>query len=321
MRRVTKACVPAVALLLLWACATPEPAPQESLLARYPVERPFAESRFSTFGGLTLHYRTWTPAGEPAAKILLLHAEGASTVTYRLLAPRLAEAGYAVVAIDLPGFGFSDTALEFEHTLANRTGVLWSLIDRLDTEPNEFPPADAWVIGGHGMGGQVATGMALERPARTAGLVLFATEVVGTQRARRGFWFPPVRWAWRAWLENSLYTPDGVDELLSSAYGRPATDEEVGLYAAPLVRPEMPNAYVRYARTAGEIDLSLDDLGAPALLIWGELDDWIDTETAAATAQAVPASTLEVVPNAHHLPMETHAAATSEAMVRWIGER
>lgn len=321
MRRVTKACVPAVALLLLWACATPEPAPEESLLARYPVERPFAESRFSTFGGLTLHYRTWTPAGEPAAKILLLHAEGASTVTYRRLGPQLAEAGYAVVAIDLPGFGFSDTALEFEHTLANRTGILWSLLDRLDTEPNEFPPADAWVVGGHGMGGQVATGMALERPARAAGLILFATEIVGAQRVRRGFWFPPVRWAWRAWLENSLYTWDGVEELLSSAYGRPATEEEVDVYTAPLLRPEMPNAYIHYARTADEMEFDLPSVGAPALLIWGANDDWIDLETAEATVAALPAATMEIVPDAHHLPMETHTAATRDAIVRWIGDR
>lgn len=307
--------------LLLWACTTPEPAPQVSLLARYPVERPFAESRFSTFGGLTLHYRTWTPAAEPTAKILLLHAEGASTVSYRRLGPQLAEAGYAVVAIDLPGFGFSDAALEFEHTLANRTGLLWSLLDRLDTEPNEFPPADAWVVGGHGMGGRVATGMAMERPARTAGLLLFATEIVGPQRARRGFWFPPVRWSWRAWLENSLYTRDGVEELLSSALGRPATDEEVDLYTAPLLRPRMPNAYIRYARTANEIEFDLGEIAAPALVIWGAEDDWIELETGEATANALPAAALELVPDAHHLPMETHTAAVRDAIVRWIGER
>lgn len=321
MRRVTKACIPALVLLLLWACAAPDPAPQQSLLARYPVERPFAESRFSTFGGLTLHYRTWTPAGEPAAKILLLHAEGASTVTYRRLGPQLAEAGYAVVAIDLPGFGFSDTALAFEHTLANRSGVLWSLLDRLDTEPNEFPPADAWVVGGHGMGGQVATAMALERPARTAGLVLFATEILGSQRPRRGFWFPPVRWAWRAWLENSLYTRDGVEELLSAAYGRPATDEETGLYTAPLLRPGMADAYVNYARTADETEFELDSIGAPALVIWGANDDWIEPATGEATVNALPGARLELVPDAHHLPMETHTAAVRDAIVGWIGGR
>lgn len=314
-------CASALTVLLLWGCTTSEPAPQESLLARYPVERPFAESRFSTFGGLTLHHRTWTPTGTPVAKILLLHAEGASTVTYRRLGPQLADAGYAVVAIDLPGFGFSDPALDFEHTLANRTGMIWSLLDRLDTEPNEFPPAEAWMVGGHGMGGQVATGMALERPARTAGLLLFATEIVGPQRVRRGFWLPPVRWAWRAWLENSLYTRDGVEEILSSAYGRPATEEEVDLYTAPLLRPQMPNAYVHYARSADEMEFELDALDTPALLIWGAEDDWIEPETGEATATALPAATLEVLPDAHHLPMETHTAATRDAIARWIDAR
>jgi pimeloyl-ACP methyl ester carboxylesterase len=308
-----------VATLVLGGCATTGPSPDEVLHSRYPPERPFAESRFATFAGVTLHYRAWTPEGPPTAKLLLLHAAGGSTVTYRLLAPRLAEAGYAVVAVDLPGFGFSDQALGFEHAADNRSGLLWTFVDRIDTEPNEFPAAPGWIVGGHGMGGRVATAMALERPARTEGLLLFAAEVAGVQRPGRGFALPPVRWAWRAWLTNSLYTVDGVRELLGEAYGRRPTDEEVGLYAAPLLRPDMPEAYVRYARTAGEMDFDLESISTSALLVWGAADTWIEPEEAQRAAARLPNARLVTVPGAAHLPMETHVDAVLEAFARWAG--
>lgn len=306
---------------LVCGCVTPPPTPEAPLLSLYPPERPFLESRFATLGGIALHYRAWTPEAPPRGKILLLHAAGASTVSFRTLGPLLAEAGFAVLAVDLPGFGFSDQALEFDHNLMNRSGLLWSLADRLDTEPNEFPPAERWIVAGHGMGGHVAVSMALERPARTERLLLFATEVLGTQRAGRGFWFPPVRWAWRSWLRNSLYTREGVAELLGEALGRPATEEETALYAAPLAREQMPDAYVNYARTAGEMTLDLGSIGSPTLLVWGEADGWVGVETGEATAAAIPESRLLVVPGAAHLPMETHAEEVAAAIIGWTAPR
>ncbi len=258
------------------------------------------------------------PNDTPRGKLLMIHAAGASTVSFRTLAPELAEAGYAVLAVDLPGFGFSDLALEFEHTAANRSGLLWSLADRLDTEDNGLPATDGWTIAGHGMGGEVAVQMALDRPGRTRGLVLFATEVVGLQRPGRFFGLPPVRWSVRAWIETSLYTPDGVDELLSEAYGRPAEAEEVDLYAAPLLRSKMPEAYVRYARTVGRIEFDLQSISNPSLILWGEADPWIDPEIAVQTAGQLPSSTLVTIPGAAHLPMETHAERVTDVLLEWL---
>ncbi|MFW6312969.1 MAG: alpha/beta fold hydrolase [Spirochaetota bacterium] len=314
--------VPTVALLALFAllagCATPGPTPTQRLLTRYPPERPFPESRFASFGGINLHYRLWMPNDTPRGKLLLLHAAGASTVSFRTLAPTLAGAGYAVLAVDLPGFGFSDRALEFEHTASNRSGLVWSLADRLDTEDNGLPPTDGWTVAGHGMGGEVAVQMALDRPGRTRGLVLFATEVVGKQRPGRFFGFPPVRWSTRAWVENSLYTPEGVEELLSEAYGRPATEEEVDLYVAPLLRGQMPEAYVRYARTVGEMEFDLQSIPNPSLILWGEADPWIDPEIAVQTAERLPAATLVTIEGAAHLPMETHSSRVVDALLGWL---
>ncbi|MFP4112818.1 MAG: alpha/beta fold hydrolase [Spirochaetota bacterium] len=306
---------------LLWACATTDTSPTHRLLAAYPPERPFPDSRFSTFDNVMIHYRTWTPDGEPIGKLLLLHEAGGSSVTYRLLAPELARAGYAVVAADLPGFGFSGQALDLDHTLGNRAELLWSLADRLDTEDDAFPPVDRWILVGHGMGGRVATQMAIERPARSRGLVLLSADVTGAADPGAWYWFPPVRWSVLSWLRNSVFTPDGVAELLESAYGRPATADEVGLYAAPLLRPSMPEAYVRYASTAGRADFTLDSIETPTLIVWGEADEWTDPELGAQAAAEIPSSVLITIPGAGHLPMETDVEQTRDVLLSWLARR
>jgi pimeloyl-ACP methyl ester carboxylesterase len=304
-------------LFSLWSCATTGPAPAERLLAIYPPDRPFRESRFASFGGIRLHYRTWTPEGESRGKMLVLHDAGASTVSFQQLGPELASDGWAVIAIDLPGFGFSDQALGFEHTPANRSNLIWSLLDRLDTEENAFPPADRWTLAGHGMGGQVVTQMTLDRPRRTHTLILFATQVLGRQDPGSFLWLPPVRWALQAWLTDSLYTEEGVAQLLGEAYGRPASEEEVARYTAPLLRPRMPAAYVRYAHTAGSFELELDTVETPTLVIWGTQDERLDPGLAQPTAQAFPNGDLTWITEGSHLPMETHTTAVRAAIALW----
>ena len=307
-----------ISVMLLGSCASVPSITEQRLRALYPPERPFAESRFATFGGISLHYRTWTPAGDTLGKVLLLHTTGASTVSYRLLGPELAAAGYAVLAVDLPGFGYSDRAPDFVHTAENRSGLLWTLVDRVDTEPNAFPPADTWVLLGHGMGGHVVTQMTLDRPSRVRGMVLVATEITGTIRPGRFTWFAPTRWILRSWLENALYTRAGVEELLTDAYGRRATDEEIDLYAAPLVRQGMPRAYVRYARTVGSMRFNLESIEVPVLVARGELDRQVRPDRVDAAATRLRDAQAVVIPGAGHLPMETHPVETGEALVRWM---
>ena len=124
------------------ACASQQESPQDRLGLIYPEERPFAESRFTTIAELSMHYRVWQPEGVPIGKILLLHGLGGSTYSFDHIVPLLVAEGYAIAAIDLPGFGYSDPALKLEHTPQNRLGLVWTLIDRLDTDDNQLPVSE-----------------------------------------------------------------------------------------------------------------------------------------------------------------------------------
>ena len=64
-------------------------------------------SRFVDSGGLRWHVQQWPAPSAQAPQLLLLHGTGASTHSWRDLAPLLARHA-GVVALDLPGHGFSD---------------------------------------------------------------------------------------------------------------------------------------------------------------------------------------------------------------------
>jgi pimeloyl-ACP methyl ester carboxylesterase len=123
----------------------------------------------------------------------------------------------------------------------------------------------------------------------------------------------------RGWLENSLYTPEGVEELLTDAYGRPAEPAEVDLYTAPLLREDMARAYVAYARGTGTVDLPIEQIATETLMIWGSADATIPAEHADVLEGRLPSVRRVDIEGAAHLPMETHLEETADAIVGWLG--
>ena len=73
-----------------------------------------------------VHYLTMG-SGEP---LLLVHSVGQSIYTWRELMPKLAES-YCVIAIDLPGFGFSDRPLSLNYSMDEMADAIVKCIDAL----------------------------------------------------------------------------------------------------------------------------------------------------------------------------------------------
>lgn len=73
-----------------------------------------------------VHYLTMG-SGEP---LLLVHSAAQSIYTWRELMPKLADS-YCVIAIDLPGFGFSDRPLSLNYSIDSMADVLVLCLDAL----------------------------------------------------------------------------------------------------------------------------------------------------------------------------------------------
>ncbi len=131
-------------------------------------DKPFENSRFFTTGDYTLHYRTYKPDGIAKGKILLVHGFCLSTASLEGIAEEYQKAGYEVVTVDAPNFGYSTRETK-DMELVDRETLIFELMKKLGGK---------WIVGGHSMGGGIALNIATDHPEKVKGLVLFAPQSV-----------------------------------------------------------------------------------------------------------------------------------------------
>jgi len=111
-------------------------------------------SRFVRAGGLKWHVQEMGPGTEGAPVILLVHGTGAATHSWRGLAPLLAR-DFRVVAMDLPGHGFTDKPTSLRRlSLPAMARGLGLLLDALDADPA--------IVVGHSAGAAILARMCLD---------------------------------------------------------------------------------------------------------------------------------------------------------------
>lgn len=115
---------------------------------------------------ITLAAKTWGDASKP--KILALHGFLDNAASFDQLAPLLAN-DYYIVALDLPGHGFSDALSTENYSFAEIVDIVIQMLDKL-----------AWpqcILLGHSLGATLCTAIASEFPARV--LKLISIDAVG----------------------------------------------------------------------------------------------------------------------------------------------
>lgn len=94
------------------------------------------QSRFVRAGGVIFHVQEWSADAFPnSPTILLIHGTGASTHSFADLAPLLAQHA-RVIAVDLPGHGFSETSRSDAFTLPGMANALGALLKHEAIEPD-----------------------------------------------------------------------------------------------------------------------------------------------------------------------------------------
>ncbi len=123
-------------------------------------------SRFITIGHLRWHIQRLGPPrdscgpGQQPPRIWLLHGTGASTHTWRDLAPILAQ-HREVISIDLPGHAFTRGATDADLSLPGMAQALIALHEAIGP-PGRNPSQDCWV--GHSAGAAIALKVLHLRP-------------------------------------------------------------------------------------------------------------------------------------------------------------
>lgn len=273
-------------------------------------ESPFANGEFWVREGLSLHYQIWYPKA-PQGKVLCIHGLGGSTFSWRHAPDFLLPAGYLVVAVDLPGFGYSARPTGTIHKTENRAQLLLEFLQYLDgTVLPRALAEEKWYLMGHSMGGAVALFMAMEEPERFQATVLIAPAL---RRPFSRFFkiltsFPPTRGCWATLIRNLFLSPSRIRHFLERAYGRKVTDEEFQGYVKPLRLPGTARSLLSMVNTASSLKLSpfRGKPHPPFLLIWGQNDHFVPVQQGRRFQEIFPDTPLCTIEGASHCPMETH---------------
>lgn len=117
-------------------------------------------SSYLLLNGLRFHYLSWGGDGPP---LVLLHGLASNARIWQLTAPRLAEAGYRVVALDQRNHGLTDPA-EGGFDFPSITRDLHAFLEAMNFERP--------LLVGHSWGASTVLSYAAARPAGPAGIVL-----------------------------------------------------------------------------------------------------------------------------------------------------
>ncbi|MGM0419421.1 MAG: alpha/beta fold hydrolase [Bacillota bacterium] len=284
---------------------------------------PFSESRFEKIDGVKLHHRIWQPKRENQGKVILLHGFASHTFAWRNNVEPLTSAGYQILAVDLPGFGYSSRMKGLNHSQLNQAKRLWKLIDHIQ-QKDIMMKNKGWNLIGHSMGGGTAAAMASMYPSRTESLIMVAGALKMEERLQREiFNYRILEKLISPTVQNIVSNEIIMKQILKRAYGRNPSKNELKKILEPLYLEGTSEVLIDIAKTMKDLPQEeFTDLDIPILLIWGENDNsWTTPVKEAKRIKEVkPEAKLKYITGAVHCPMETHPDKVNSVLIKWLAQ-
>ena len=277
--------------------------------ADWPLRR---HSRFVSVGHLRWHVQRLAPHAAPVnRRIWLLHGTGAATHTWRDLAPLLAQ-HHEVVAVDLPGHGFTRGAADADLSLPGMAQALLALRDHISTSERSSSgsqePQDAWI--GHSAGAAIALEILRRQPNSVRCVVSLNGALLPWGRFASSLFMPVARtlalheWSSRffAW---SARQPGTVERLLQDTGSR--IDEQGQAFYKRLADNEHHVRSVLRMMALWDLEplaQALPALQGRVTLISGAEDRTVPPSVSERAARIIPNAVLLPLPRWGHLGHE-----------------
>jgi pimeloyl-ACP methyl ester carboxylesterase len=240
--------------------------------------------------------------GHGGLAIVLLHGFGTSSFLWRDVAPEIAAARHTAIALDLLGYGESDRPLDTDFGIAAQSEYVERALTAL-----RVPRAD---VVGVDLGGAIALRLAAVKPERVSHLVLVNSLTAESTPAA------DVRALQRNTARFVLRVATGI--LGATPLLRPVLEGSVAdrahmpwrlvaRYLAPYVGQDGVRHLLALAASVSAQDLDAAPptaVRAPALVVRGDADRWLEDGVAARLAAALPDARLVRLPGVGRLVPE-----------------
>jgi pimeloyl-ACP methyl ester carboxylesterase len=256
------------------------------------------------------------PTGVP---VVLFHGTAAWSELWRRTIDALASAGYHVIALDLPPFGFSDRPGSY--TRQDQAQRANDVLDKLDAQPA--------IIVGHSFGAGAATELVLRFPARTRALVL-VDAALGLMAEPSD---PPAllqpKWLREVLVSLTVTNPLATKMLLKTLIAKKdrALPEYVEILQRPLTRQNSTSDiadwlyyFVGADRGAASADrATYARLKQSVAILWGEMDTVTPLAQARDLNVLLPQAHLTLLPGLGHIPQIEDPGQFNDALLKALG--
>ena len=258
--------------------------------------------------------------GHGGTAVILIHGFGTSSFLWRNVAPAITDAGHTAYAIDLFGHGESDRPIDADFGIAAQA-------EYLDAAMTALRVARGIVVG-IDIGGNVALRLAAMRPERVEKLVLVNTpafdeipsrDITQMQRSTAKFAFRTTR--------GVLGAAPLIEGVLKGSVSDPETRMPIKLiarYLAPFAGRDGVNHLLTLASSIAADDMDdidLQTIHVPALIVWGEEDQWVDPKTADRLVHALPDGRLVRLPGVGRLVPEENPEQMTSLLLDFMKRR
>ena len=263
--------------------------------------------RLTSVDGLAVHHLE-RGDGPPA---VLIHGYAASTFSYRETIPALAPR-FRTLAVDLPGFGYSDRSAEHDMALDSQVQVLRRWMEDLGL--------GAALVVGHSLGGAIAMRLAVAHPELVQRLVLVGS--VEPDYLRRVPAARPLLPLLRPLIRLGVMagTAATASSMRRLVYDRAhLTRPVLAGYRRPRRLRGSVAAIERMLRhSAQDRPVPAAAVSQPTLLLWGDHDRTVPLSTGQRLRDTIPNARLAVLPRAGHLVLEERPREANAALLQWI---
>jgi pimeloyl-ACP methyl ester carboxylesterase len=274
-----------------------------------PIPPPGPGERDTFVDGVRWRSREAPGHGHP---VVYVHGHLASSASWKEVLSA-ASAGRPAIAVDLPGFGFSDRPWPYDYTAAGEARGLARYL--------EARGIGKAVLVGNSLGGGEAMVVAAERPDLVEALVLVAPASPSG----------PIPWPVRILrvrglgdLALALATRRFVGfGLRHRMYARAARVTEAAIDDAwrPLGVPGTRRAALQAIRTDPEAFRGLEArVRVPTLVLWGERDKMLPAAEGERLASKIRGARLVILPDAGHLPQRERPETFAAAVAGFVAE-
>jgi len=249
------------------------------------------QGKFIDVGGVKIYY-VEKGQGEP---ILLLHGFALSTEAWKNQIQEFSK-NYRVIAIDLPGFGYSDRSMSINYSRRSQA----EFVNRF-MEATRITRA---VVVGHSMGGGIAAQLALAHPEKVGKLVLVDSAGYEKVPERWGAINIPIfdRFVARFFIMNKF----AATRLLGKAYfdDKKMTRELVDQFLRPAYVKDSLQVLIKMTLDQRTEDFpnKIKDIKQSTFILWGREDEIIGAGSAERFHFDIKVSQLVIMPDVGHLP-------------------